>query len=100
MKKINKPSKDLTKKDIMYIARDCIHFSLKVKKVLEKIKVSSISQNEIESKLKKFIVPATRNVSICWETKKKKNFEILWKVIFHGFQGPPMSKVISRPIFR
>ena len=53
MKKINKPSKDLTKKDIMNIARACIDISLKVKKVLEKIKVSSISQNEIESKLKK-----------------------------------------------
>jgi len=53
MKKIKKPSKDLTKKDIIYIARDCIRLSLKVKKVLEKIKVSNISQNEIESKLKK-----------------------------------------------
>ena len=53
MKKIKKPSKDLTKKDIIYIAQDCIHFSLKVKKVLEKIKDSSISQNEIQSKLKK-----------------------------------------------
>lgn len=52
MKKKDKRLTELTKNNIEAIAQTCIDISLKIKSVLESIKVSDLSQLKIESKFK------------------------------------------------
>jgi hypothetical protein len=52
MKKKDKHLTELTKNNIEAIAQSCIDISLKIKSVLESIKVSDLSRLKIESKFK------------------------------------------------